>query len=561
MTGEEPKDRSRWNTPLDRRDFLKLTSALGASVGVGSLLAGATPGAAAVPVAQPTAAGGTPKRGGTFRFPVYSDVTAWPPVQVLQNLLVNKAIFNALVRYGPDDWTPQPELAEKWEVSRDGLTWTFTIRKGVTWHDGKPFTAADAAWSMDVYRDPQINSTVRGSYDPIRGVEAPDATTLKIVTKEPYSSLVEQLGFLTPMMPKHLLAGREKEWNPAKWPTDFVRNPVGTGPFKFVENVSGDHVTVVANENYWEGRPYLDQVIFKVVRDGNARVSQVRTGELDFVNPAEAQLAVFQGANVQIFARPKPEYYYTGFNYREPTLGKFFSDKKFRIALAQAIDAKGILQQAVNGKGDLISCPIGPAFKPWYPKNAPVYEYNPEKAGRLLAEYGFKKGADGILEKDGTKLSFSSMVEAGQADRQQMALITQQNLKDLGIDFKILSLDLNTVSSRRRVTKDYQATSHQQFLPATPDLRSYFTSKGSTNDWPYSNPEVDRLFQEVGQVFEYEKRKALFDKIYTIIAEDQPVIFHINPREVQVWSPRVRGIPPTHYRDVTLWLHKLWLDS
>ena len=244
---------------MDRREFLTLASAMGLTLGAG--LSVPTISAAAT-------AAGQPKRGGTLKFPVDANVTPWPPIALLQNLLVNKSIFNALLRYSPDDWSPQPDLAEKWESSKDGLTWTFHLRKDARWHDGKPFTAEDVKFTLDLFRDPKVASVFRGSVISITRVEVASPYTVKMVTETPNSALPEVLGYLIFMLPKHLLEGGE--YNPTKFPQEFIKHPIGTGPFKFAEHIPGDHFTVVANDNYHEGRPYLDSIIFKVVRDGNS---------------------------------------------------------------------------------------------------------------------------------------------------------------------------------------------------------------------------------------------------------------------------------------------------
>ncbi|HWT82887.1 MAG TPA: ABC transporter substrate-binding protein, partial [Candidatus Methylomirabilis sp.] len=138
---------------LDRREFLRLASAMGLGLGAGFSVPAISVAATAT---------GQPKRGGTLKFPVDANVTPWPPIGLLQNLLVNKSMFNCLLRYRPEDWSPEPDLAEKWETSKDGLTWTFSLRKDVRWHDGKPFTAEDVKFTLDLFRDPKVASSFRG---------------------------------------------------------------------------------------------------------------------------------------------------------------------------------------------------------------------------------------------------------------------------------------------------------------------------------------------------------------------------------------------------------------
>ena len=536
---------------ISRRELLRLVP--GAALGAAGVLRrpASLPSATAAPA---------PRRGGTFKIPVTANVTPWPPIGLIQNLMVNKSLFNGLVRYSPVDWTPQPDLAEKWEISKDGLSWTFHLRKGVTWHDGKPFTADDVKFSLDVYADPKVNSILQGNLEPVAAVEAVDPATVKVVTKQPYSSLVELLCYLTFMMPKHLLAGQE--FNRSKFPQEFLRRPVGTGPFKFGEHITGDHFTVVANENYYAGRPYLDAVIYKVVRDLNSTVVQVKTGELDIAFPTTAQLPALEGApNLYVIERGLMDYRFFGPNHNDPKLGKWFRDRRVRQALAHAINAKGIIGQVAKGRADRSNGPLPPALKAWYVKGAPVFDYDPERARRMLGEAGFKAGPDGILAKDGEKFSFAFFSDQGQPEREQTALIVQQNFKDLGIDAQFQALEFNNFMTRERVHKDFSAVCFYYVTPATPDLHSYWQTGGSTNEWSYSNSEVDRLFREGLGIFDSAKRHEHYRKLYTLLAEEQPVNFIYHPHELQAVNKKVRGWARTDYRDALLYLNQVWIEA
>jgi len=564
---------------MDRRQFLKLASALGITLGAGSALAGcqsapaqptsapapqaatAAPGApAGVPTSTPAPVTGQAKRGGTLKFPVDANVTPWPPIGLLQNLLVNKTIFNALCRYSAEDWSPQPDLAEKWEVSKDGLTWTFYLRKGVEWHDGKPFTSADVKFTIELFKDPKVASSFRGNVLAIENVEIVDTHTVKMVTKSPNSALPEVLAYLIFMMPKHLLEGGD--YTPTKFPEAFINKPIGTGPFKFQEHVPGDHLTVVANEKYYEGRSYLDSIIFKIVRDGNSRVAQVKTGELDVAFPNLSQLAALQGAaNLTVVNRRRMDYRFLGAWYKNSKIGPFFSEKKFRQALAYAIDAKGIIQQVTGGNADRSNGPLPPALKKWYVKDTPSFDYDPNKAGQMLADLGFKKGADGIMEKGGSKLSFECLTDSGQPDMIQATLIMQQNMRDIGIGMEVKPSEFNQVVDAYRVKNEFETISWLYVTPSSPDQSTYWMTGSSLNHWTYSNTEIDSLYKEALSTFEEPKQKELYTKLYTILADDQPVNFLYHPHEFQAISKKVKGWPETHYRDCALWLHKVWLEG
>lgn len=536
---------------MDRRQFLKATSAVGLTLGAG------------LPVSAPGLAGAQtdqPRRGGTLKFPVDANVTPWPPIGLLQNLLVNKSMFNALLRYSPEDWSPQPDLAEKWGVSKDGLTWTFDLRRDVLWHDGKPFTAEDVKFTLDLFRDPKVASSFRGNVAIIANVETAGPHAVKLTTRTPDSSLPEVLAYLIFIMPKHLLAGGE--YTPTKFPEEFIRRPIGTGPFKFAEHVPGNYFTVVANDRYHEGRPHLDSIIFKIVRDGNSRVAQAKTGELDMAFPNLSQLSAVQGVpTLNVYNRRRMDYRYLGAWYKDPRIGPFFAEKKIRQAIAHAIDAKGIIQQVTKGNADRSTGPLGPALRKWYVRDAPTFDYDPNRAGRMLAEAGFKRGADGVLEKGGQKFSFECLTDQGQPDMVQVALILQQNLKDIGVEVKVNATEFNRVIDAYRVKNVFQTINWLYVTASSPNQAAYWTKDGSLNHWGYHNAEIDRLYTEALGTFEYDKQRQLYAKLYTILAEDQPVNFIYHPHEFQVVSKRVKGWPETHYRDCALWFHKVWLEA
>lgn len=537
---------------INRRTLLKATSA--AVVGASLAPAWFTPASERAALAAEA-----PQRGGTFRIPVTATVNPWPPIGLIQNLMVNKSLFNGLVRY-TTEWSPAPDLAERWEVAKDGLTWTFHLRDGVTWHDGQPFTADDVKYTLETYADPKVSNVLKGNLDPVARIDVVNPLTVTVVTKTPYSSFIELLCYLTFMLPKHLLAGQE--FTPTTFPEAFVRRPIGTGPFKFAEHVPGDHFTVTANDKYWEGRPYLDAVIYKTVRDLDATIVQVKTGELDIAFPTIAQLPGLTGTpSLTLIERGTMDFRYFNINPRDPKVGQWYKDRNVRQALAHAINSKGIIQQVAGGRADRSNGPMPPAFKDWYVPTAPVFEYDPEQAKRMLAEAGFKAGGDGILVKDGQRFAFPFNTDQGQPEREQTSLIVQQNLRDLGIDAQFQPEEFNAFMQHQRVAVDYVAQCFYQVTAATPDLHSYFGTNGSFNVWGTSNPDIDRLFQQGLETFDPAKRRAVYRQLYTLLAEEQIINFIYHPREIQAINKRIHGFAATDYRDALLYLSRVWIAS
>ncbi|HLY22808.1 MAG TPA: ABC transporter substrate-binding protein [bacterium] len=541
-----------------RRRTLTRRGLLAGAAGLG--LAAAGPPAPWTQIERASAAP-TPRRGGTFRIPVNANITPWPPIGLIQNLMVNNAMFNKLVRLRPADWAPEADLAERWEVSKDGLTWTFHLKSGVRWHDGHPFTADDVKYTIDAYADPKINSQLRGNFEPVTGVEVVDPLTVRVATKTPYSSFLELLCYIAFIMPKHLLEGQE--FNATKFPQAFLQHPVGTGPFKFGEHVTGDHFTVTVYDNYHEGRPYLDAIIYKVVRDLNSTVLQVKTGELDIAFPTVGQIPALAGTpTIAITEQPVMDFRYFGANYRtdkSPTLGRWWGARAVRQAFAHAINTKGIIQQVARGRAELANGPIPSALKGWYVKDAPTFDYDPERAKKMLYEAGFRAGADGILAKDGRKFVFTFNTDQGQPERIDTSLIVQQNLRDIGIDVRFQPLEFTEFVRREHVTEEYEAFCFYYIVPQTPDLHSYFQTNGSLNIWGYSNAEIDRLFLQGLVTFNAAKRREIYARLYRRLAEEQAANFLYHPHEIQAINKRVQGWPATDYRTALAFLNRVWL--
>ena len=249
--------------------------------------------------------------------------------------MVNKTIFSQLIKYDKGNFAPAADLAEKWEVSPDGLTWTFTLRKGVTWHDGKPFTSADAKFSIEVYKDEKINSILRSNLTPVNRIETPerehararDAGQVLVAARDP---LLPRLHApeAPPRRQGHDQAARGVHQQPDRDRAVQVRGARSGRP--------PDRGRL---RRLLPRQPKVDQVIYKIIPDVNTTVAQVRTGELDIAFIGTSHLDALKGAsNVRIAEANQMDMRHIGFNHKNPRVGKWFSDKKVRQALAYAID-------------------------------------------------------------------------------------------------------------------------------------------------------------------------------------------------------------------------------
>lgn len=521
-----------------------------------SLLAACAPAAPTGPAAasqQP--GGGKPKRGGQMSLGIISDPTfnpfTWPGQ--FSTVMASKPIWSTLTKYEPGTMRAVPDLATSWEPAPDGLSWTFKLRQGVKWHDGKPFSAADVKFTLENIVNPKVNALFRSNLSGLKEVQIVNDETVKLILNKPYSSLPIQLGYNIVMAPKHLLDGQDLNIL-----TDYVQNPIGTGPFKVKEIAKGSHITMEAFDGYYDGRPNLDRVIYKIIPEINTQVAQLRTGELDLalIEPANKETLKSQ-QNLNFFTVEQPNTFYFPLNLsREP-----FKDVRVRRALALASNRQLMVERILRGEAPLAAGAYGSAFGEFQNKDLKPYPYDPEKAKQLMAEAGWKPGADGILEKEGKRMSFGFMVDKGSPVREQMALAVQQDWKKIGVETKIEVEEFNVYLKRGNSRPgDYDARTGWRITAPDPDKTAEYTTNGDFNHYMYSNPEVDRLMAEARISSDNTKRKALYHDLQKRLYDDVPVIWVYYWTEIIALSKAINGLPQMGIRDALTYTHKLWRE-
>lgn len=349
-------------------------------------------GAAAAPAPAPT--------GGLFLMPIQTDPTMNSATGAdTASVMVNKVLFNGLTK--PDERTqsPAPDLAESWTVSSDGLVWTFRLRRNVQWHDGQPFTAEDVKFTMDLVMDPKTGSRWRSNFSSLKDVRVNGPAEVQFVLKEPFSPLAVFLGYNMGILPKHLLQGQDIN----SYPAFSKQRPVGTGSFKIQEVRAGSHVTVVANPDFFLGRPKIDSITFKIIPDQNVQIAQLRTGELNFV-------------------------------WIEP----------FNLKALE-----GQLGIVINEGNQINSHPWSPFLRD-YDIDTEDFSYDAQRARALLAEAGWKPGASGVLEKDGKPFRFLLTTLKGNPSFEQIGVLAQQYYKALGLDPQLEAAEFSVFIRERR---------------------------------------------------------------------------------------------------------------
>jgi peptide/nickel transport system substrate-binding protein len=446
-------------------------------------------------------------------------------------------IFNGLTKYDKNI-NIIGDLAESWNISPDGLEITFHLRKGVKWHDGVEFTSDDVLFTYNMVTNPQIPTPYSSIYGPVKKVDAIDKYTVKVTYKEPYAPALESWSI--GIIPKHYLEGKDIT------SPEINRNPIGTGPYKLKEWVTGQKIVLEAFDEYFEGRPNIDKFIARIIPDTATMFLELKFGGIDFMGltPPQYKLQAqteFFNKYFQKFRYPSFGYTYLGYNLLNP----LFSDKRIRQAISHAINKKDIIQGVLLGYG--VSC-TGP-FPPesWaYNPNAMDYDYNPEKALKLLSDAGWQKGSDGILQKNGKRFTFSILVNQGNEARLKTAQIIKEQLKKIGIEINIKVLEWQALLHEFIDKKRFEAVIMGWALSRDPDIydiwHSSKTKEGEFNFISYKNEEVDKLLIEGRQTFDKEKRKMIYWKIHEILAEEQPVTFLYVPDALPVLHKRFKGV-------------------
>ncbi len=446
-------------------------------------------------------------------------------------------IHNGLTKYDKDIKIVG-DLAESWSISEDGLQITFFLRKGVKWHDGVEFTADDVIFTYQSVTNPNVPTPYSSIYGPVKDIKVIDKYTIMVTYKEPYAPALESWGM--GIIPKHVL--EDKDLSSA----EVNRNPIGTGPYKLKEWITGQRIVLEAFDEYYEGRPNIDRFIARIIPDTSTMFLELKFGGIDFMGltPPQYKLQAqsdFFKKYFQQFRYPSFGYTYLGYNLLNP----LFSDKKVRQAIAHAINKKEIIAGVLMGYGVPCTGPFPP--ESWaYNPDVKDYEYNPQKSIEILNNMGWKKNNKGLLEKDGRVFSFNVLVNQGNQARLMAAQIIKEQLKKVGIDMNIKVLEWQAMLHEFIDKKRFEAVIMGWALSRDPDIydiwHSTKTKEGEFNFISYKNEEVDNLLIQGRQTFDIEKRKRIYHRIHEILAEEQPVTFLYVPDALPVLHKRFKGV-------------------
>lgn len=449
-------------------------------------------------------------------------------------------IYNGLVKYDKQ-MNIVGDLAESWDVSPDGLVITFHLRKGVKWHDGHPFTAADVLFTYQVTIDPKTPTAYAGDFLKVKKAEVLDDYTFRVTYAKPFAPAL--ISWSNAVLPRHLLEGKDITKSP------LARHPIGTGPYKFKEWIAGQKIVLVSNPDYFEGRPYLDGRITRIIPDPATMFLELRARNLDMMGltplqyTRQTEASLFKN-HFNKYRYLSFSYTYLGYNLKNP----LFADKRIRQSISYAIKKDEIISGVLLGLGKPANGPYKPGT--WaYNDRVKVYEYNPQKSIALLKEAGWvKKNSEGILEKDGRPFEFEIVTNQGNETRQKCAEIIQRQLADIGIRVKIRILEWSAFVTDFINKRRFDAVILGWTIPFDPDAydvwHSSKTAPEELNFISYKNPEADEMLEKGRSTFNLKERKKYYDRFQEILAEDQPYTFLYVPDALVIVDKRIHGIDP-----------------
>ncbi len=412
----------------------------------------------------------------------------------------------------------------------------FSLRDDVRWHDGKPFTSRDVAFTYRAIMNDATASPRKPDFLYILRLETPDAHTVRVVYRKPYSPALSS--WMIGILPAHILEGKPPEW----WAVNFNRNPVGTGPFRFDKWKTNEYLRVTRNPDYFNAPgPWLDSMVFRVLPDQLALRLAFETRQVDFWSVDPWAVGHFEkDKRFDLFSSPSSSYTYVGWNLRR----NIFQDERVRRALAHAVNVPEMIKYILYGHGVQSTGIFTP--KMWFfDQNVHPFAYDPEKARQLLAEAGWKPGKDGILEKDGQRFSFTLITNNGNEIRRDIATLVQDDLKKLGIEVKIELYEW-AVFLKNFINKgSFDAMVLGWALGPDYDQYQIWHSSQSNpeqlNVVNYNNPEVDKLLVDIREEYRRDKIIALAGLMQTTIYRDQPYLFLYVPEGTSVmWKDSYR---------------------
>jgi peptide/nickel transport system substrate-binding protein len=531
---------------------------------------------------QPGPRDDLPVRGGTLTIAATQDALLLNPLLSQDSAanLINRLVFDSLLRQD-DQLQFRPGLAESLpEVTDGGRKWTFRLRRDVKFHDGQLLTSKDVRFTFEALFHPGHAGARTSNFDSLRGavalrhayqtlltsaaegklrrdeadrqavdaweqwrkesgaIQTPDPYTVIFtldVPSAPTLAYVASLGILPEDQLKDDIGIKMKD-------SAFGRSPVGSGRYVFGEWRPGDRIVLKANDSWWGGRPNIDSVVWRIYPSNESAMAAVESGEADStaVRPASAEHFTQQIRHVRLI-----EYATTAYSHVALDLNSdLFRDVRVRQALALAVDRDALIDRALGGHGTPAWSHATPSRWDYNP-DLTRFAYNPSQAVILLDKAGWVQGGDGIRVNDGKRFAFTLTYTPGQPRDMEIAQFLQTAWRAVGADVAIRAVDdatlLEATDTSNRERKQPQAYLLGWELGSEPDSSSLWACDGAFNDIGYCNLRVDNLLKEGRGEMVQERRKAVYQEVQAVLAEDQPYIWLYFPNAIQGINTRVRG--------------------
>jgi peptide/nickel transport system substrate-binding protein len=491
-----------------------------------------------------------------------------------------------LVRINRSTFELEPWLAEKWDAAPDGRTFTLHLRPGVTWSDGEPFTAADVLFTLQAVFDPKTESVVAEQLTiggkPITAA-APDDHTV-ILTYPQQSGPGLRLFDALVILPKHKLEAQLKDgtfasaWNSATPPADIV----GTGPFTLREYLPGQRLVLDRNPRYWRKAadgtqlPYLDRIVLQLVPDQDAELLRLQSGDIDMTQSelrpddyVAARRAEDQGKLkvVELGIGPDADAFWFDLKpeaWKKDPRFDFVNKREFRQAISIAVDREAFAENVFLGAAVPIWGPVTPGNKVWFSPNVLRYPHDVIKAREMLKSIGLEdRNVNGVVEDaQGHEARFTVITQRGVGWLERGTNELRSQLAQVGIALDLAPIDYGAVI-QRLTSSDYEAA---YFHPLMSDLdpagnMDFWTSTGSAHLWNWDEKkpsaeweaQIDTLMAEQALTIDLEKRKAIFNDVQKVFAENVPVLYFVAPRIYYAHNARVVGVVPSVQRPPALW--------
>ncbi|GFZ98511.1 ABC transporter substrate-binding protein [Paenibacillus marchantiophytorum] len=474
------------------------------------------------------------------------------------NQNVNELVFSSLVAIDKAG-LPVPALADKWEISNDGLQYTFHLRPDLKFSDGSPLTAEDAAFSLTVLHDPTYDGPTditqayikggteykKGAATSIEGIKVIDPLTLQVQTTQSSALALRLIGGY--VIPKAYYGPKYKKGDLLAF-KELNAKPLGAGLYTFDKEVKGQEIRLVANQLYYKGKPQIQNWIYKIVNEATA-LQNLAAGEIDYIafttsnTDIADQLKLLSFVDVNTYTTN--QFAYLDFNTKSPVL----QDKNVRIALQYGLDRQKFVDILYQGYGEVGNHPVAPTS--WaYPKDVKGAAFDAKKAKELLDQAGWKVGAGGIREKDGKKLTVRYLSRDSNFDKVLIPIL-KENYTDIGVDVQFETLDYNAVVAKRNKGEFELAYFFYSTNDPYDQLRTYYSKSPEVPEArKYTNEKVDQLIVQSTSILDQNKRLPLLKDLYQELTNDPPTFILAYYKVLSATNSRIKGIVPNTYQGI-----------